>query len=124
MTQGVAEEMANSEPQTPKALLAAVILMGVLIIAAVFGLIGVIAYRFLHPRPSVTATVPLAEGGFSRLALPLGPGEHITAVTSRPDGLMAVTLSGAGSDRVLLWNPEAGKIAAELDFGTPAPSTP
>ncbi|MBF0862470.1 hypothetical protein HKD22_10190 [Gluconobacter kanchanaburiensis] len=105
-------------------MLAAVILMGVLIIAAVFGLIGVIAYRFLHPRPSVTATVPLVEGGFSRLALPLQEGEHITAVTARPDGLMAVTLGGVGRDRVLLWNPEAGKIAAELDFGAPASAAP
>ncbi|EHH67475.1 hypothetical protein [Gluconobacter morbifer] len=120
MMQGLAEDQTHSEPQTPKALIAAVIIMGVLIIFATFGLIGVVAYRFLHPHKTAPSPVmaSLSSGATPRLALPLAEGEHITAVTSRPDGMMAITLSGPGQARLLLWSPEDGRIVSELDFAS------
>ncbi|AFW01176.1 hypothetical protein BAR24_01215 [Gluconobacter oxydans] len=98
---------------------AAVIIMGVMIVAGVAVMIGVIAHRMMHPHHGVTVETSLTNG-FTRLALPLAEGEHITNVTARGDGMMAVTLGRPGSERVLLWNPDAGKVVAELDFGSAA----
>ena len=118
MNQGLAEDQAGSESGKPKALLGAVIIMGVMIVAGVAVMIGVIAHRVMHPHHDVSISAP-SSGSSTRLALPLGEGEHITAVTARPDGMMAVTLGRPGAERVLVWSPEAGRVMAELDFGVP-----
>nr|WP_197463221.1 hypothetical protein [Gluconobacter thailandicus] len=119
MNQGLAEDRTGSESGTSKALFAAVIIMGVMIVAGVAVMIGVIAHRMMHPHHGVTVETS-STNGFTRLALPLAEGEHITNVTARGDGMMAVTLGQPGSERVLLWNPDAGKVVAELDFGSAA----
>ena len=93
--------------------------MGVMIVAGVAVMIGVIAHRVMHPHHGVTVETS-SRNGFTRLALRLGADEHITNVTARGDGMMAVTLGRPGSERVLLWNPDAGKVVAELDFGSVA----
>ncbi|QDH17368.1 DUF6476 family protein [Swingsia samuiensis] len=123
MNQRLVEEQGVSEPTTSKALMAAVIIMGVLIIMGVVGIIGVIVHRVMHPKHA-SQQIATEHGSFSRLALPLARGEHILSVTSRNDGLMAVTLVQSGSERILLWSPEEGRIVSELDFGTESSIAP
>ncbi|WP_197457283.1 hypothetical protein [Gluconobacter japonicus] len=119
MNQGLAEDRTGSESGASKALFAAVIIMGVMIVVGVAVMIGVIGYRAMHPHHG-PALETQASKGPARLTLPLGEGEHILSVTARGDGMMAVTLGRPGAERVLLWNPEAGNVAAELDFGSVA----
>ena len=87
---------APSEYRTPRALLAAVIGMGVLIVVGTAFLIGVIMHRMnggghhappgvpLVEAPSapVPGQVPLATGFEAPLVnLPLGEGEHLLGLT-------------------------------------------
>ncbi len=121
----------NSEsnpPRTSKALVAAVIIMGVMIILGTVLLVGIIIHRMMNhaATPSTPATAqtmmgPSSLAGPALLTLPRHADEQIMAVTARPDGALAVTLrDGQGNARILLWQPEQARLVAELKVAGPA----
>lgn len=116
------------EKQGSRALLAAVIGMGVLLFIGSLVLVGVLVHRMMHPRPAVQADAQVAalpappmEGGMQApLLLDEAPGTHIASVTARPDGLLAIGLSGGEvADRIVIWDPAGRRIVARLVIGHP-----
>ncbi|UPO80504.1 hypothetical protein DTQ13_02765 [Parasaccharibacter sp. TMW 2.1888] len=128
MAPNLVEPGQNSEsnpPRTPRALVAAVIIMGVMIILGTVLLVGIIIHRMMNhssasPAPAASE-LSRAAAGPALLKLPRQPDEQVMAVTARPDGLLAVTLkTGQGDARILLWQPEQARLVAELDLTGPA----
>ena len=116
------------EKQGSRALLAAVIGMGVLLFIGSLALVGVLVHRMMHPAPAPAAVVagtvtapPVSMGADAAgdLVMDEAPGTHVQAVTARPDGLLAVVLGGGGADRVVLWDPAGRRIVARLVLGHP-----
>ncbi|MDT8870973.1 hypothetical protein RAA17_07165 [Komagataeibacter rhaeticus] len=116
------------EKQGSRALLAAVIGMGVLLFVGSLVLVGVLVHRVMHPRSVVAAGAPPATlpappvagsgHGADVLMMDEAPGTHVTSVTARPDGLLAVVLSGGdGADRIVVWDPAGQHIVARLVVG-------
>ncbi len=98
-----------------RALLALVIVMGVLILAGTAGLVAVVVHRLAHP-----ATMPHAFGPAPSSQAVLRPepaGTRITALTRQSDTVLAIALSGGGPDRVLVWDLLAGRAVAEIRLG-------
>ena len=93
-----------------RALLALVIVMGVLILAGTAGLVAVVVHRLAHPAALAarTAAVPLPQEP---------PGTRITALARQSDTVLAIALTGGGPDRVLLWDLAAGHAMAEIRLG-------
>jgi hypothetical protein len=106
-----------------RALLAAVIIMGVLIVLGSATLIAVIIGRATHRTPHANAPVMPSAGATAGdvapvLVLGQPPGTRIASVTRQSDTLLAVALTGGGiADRLLIWDLASGHIAATL---TPA----
>ena len=93
-----------------RALLALVIVMGMLILAGTAGLVAVVVHRLTHP------TAPVARAG--PVPLPQEPaGTRITALARQSDTMLAIALTGGGPDRVLLWDFAAGRAVAEIRLG-------
>lgn len=109
-------------PGTPKALLVAVIGMGVLIIAGTVTLVGVILHRMnAGPTPPpLPATIPLQDNGQAAVTLP--PGTRLISMARVRDDLVALHVSENGQDKVLLWRVSARAIYPGLEL--PAPSAP
>lgn len=103
-----------------KGLLAAVIGMGLLIVAGTGVLIAVIIHRMAQPHSEITAPPTASFIGKSHL-LHQPAGTHIEQVTARNDGMIAVLLQGGGPDRVVLWDTAGDRIVGELDLVEPAP---
>ena len=83
-----------------RALLTAVVVMGVLIVAMVATLVVVIVRRLAVPPA-------LAQ------ALNEAPGTHIQAIASAGDRL-AVLLQGGGADRIVLLDPRSGQVVGRI----------
>lgn len=108
-------------PRTPKALLAAVIGMGVLIVVGVVTLVGVIIHRMnTHPtQTSLPTGVPLQE---STLPTPtLAPGSKLLSMARVQDDLLALHISENGQDKIVLWQVSTHKLMQGL---TLPPATP
>ena len=108
--------MRAGQTGATRALLALVIVMGVLILAGTAGLVAVVVHRLAHPA----AAVALAPGPASSLQAALRPepaGTRITALTRQSDTVLAIALSGGGPDRVLVWDLLAGRAVAEIRLG-------
>ncbi|MBA5727409.1 hypothetical protein CPA56_05370 [Bombella sp. TMW2.1889] len=134
MAPNLVEPGQNSEsnpPRTPKALVAAVIIMGVMIVLGTVLLVGIIIHRMMNhssasPAPAApglsrAAAGPASLAGPALLKLPRQADEQVMAVTARPDGLLAIMLkTGQGDARILLWQPEQARLVAELDLTGPA----
>ena len=92
-----------------RALLALVIVMGVLILAGTAGLVAVVVHRLTHPTASAKAgpVPPLQEPA----------GTRITALVRQSDTVLAIGLTGGGPDRVLLWDLATGHAVAEIRLG-------
>ncbi|MUG90746.1 hypothetical protein [Bombella sp. ESL0385] len=124
----LAESTTNSEsvpPRPPRALVAAVIIMGVMIIVGAAALVGIIIYRIVHhvPTPVVRQEAPALSSSLSGpalLSLPRRVGEQVTMMSARPDGALAVMLKDEqGNMRIVLWSPEQARIIAELTMTHP-----
>ena len=92
-----------------RALLALVIVMGVLIVAGTTGLVAVVVHRLAHPRShpvDVAGQDPLALSPMpARQAIAHEPvGTRITGLTRQSDTLLSIALSGGGPDRILVWD--------------------
>ncbi len=77
-----------------RALMILVVAMGVLIVAGVAGLVGVVASRMVARRPEAPAALVLDEPA----------GTRIAGVAAVADGL-ALRLQGGGVDRVVVMDP-------------------
>ncbi|GBQ36234.1 hypothetical protein HLH34_06450 [Gluconacetobacter azotocaptans] len=109
--------------QGSKALLAAVIFMGVLLVAGSLVLVGVLVHRISHPRPNVApvgaspAAAVLAappSGDYGNLVLDEPAGTHIAGLARQADTLLAISLSGGGPDRIVLWDLPHGRIVGRV----------
>ncbi len=85
-----------------RALMGLVVGMGVLIVAGVAGLIGVVASRVASHRAPVLAAAVLDEPA----------GTRIAGIASLGDGL-ALQLQGGGADRVVVVDPQ-GRVMRRL----------
>ena len=108
-----------------RALLALVIVMGVLIVLGTTTLVVVVVHRLTHPEPAGETGPPPPA---SRLAVqnPLPavavlsdepPGTRITALARQSDTRLAIALAGGGPDRVLIWDLAAGRAVTEIRLG-------
>ncbi len=99
-----------------RALLAAVIVMGVMILLGTAVLIGTVARRAMRSADVAAATAPpLADGTMRQLTLDQPPGTRIASVVRQSDRVLAVTLSGGGrADRLLLWDVATGRLVGRL----------
>ena len=85
-----------------RALMGLVVGMGVLIVAGVVGLIGVVASRVASHRAPALSAVVLDEPA----------GTRIAGIASLGDGL-ALQLQGGGADRVVVVDPQ-GRVVRRL----------
>ncbi|MCQ8240761.1 hypothetical protein [Rhizosaccharibacter radicis] len=119
--------------RTTRAMLALVILMGVLILAGTTALIAVVAHRLTHrtPAPVPPASpsaemIPAPPGAAFRTPLVLArepAGSRILALSRQSDTLIAVAVTGGGEpDRVVVWDLAAARIVAELQLGPTSPA--
>ena len=96
--------------QAMKALVASVIVMGVLILVGTAVLIGTVVHRATHhAAPAAVAA------GQPTLSLDQPAGTRIGSVTRQSDTRLAVVLTGGGiPDRMLVWDLAAGRTVATL----------
>ncbi|ACI50268.1 conserved hypothetical protein [Gluconacetobacter diazotrophicus PA1 5] len=98
-----------------KALLAAVIGMGVLLAVGSLVLVGVLVHRISHPHSvSSVRVVSPPDGAYGPLVLDEPAGTHITAMARQDDAMLAVSLSGGGPDRIVLWDLAHARVAGRL----------
>lgn len=114
--------MSDSSKTVPRALSVAVVVMGVMLVFGTIALVVAIVLRG-HLRPAAApggAGVPVAAPGdaapmaaFDPLHLGEPAGSRIVSV-SQVDGLVALTVSGGGPDRVLLVDWRHRQVVARL----------
>ncbi|MGO3517419.1 MAG: DUF6476 family protein [Acetobacter cibinongensis] len=116
-------DQLEEPPRTSKALLAAVIGMGVLIVAGTVTLVGVIIHRMnSHPAPpALPAALPLQDATPEAAPPTLPAGTRLLSVTRVQDGLLALHVTENGQDKILLWQVNAHKILQGLSAPAPAP---
>ncbi len=98
-----------------KALLAAVILMGLLIAAGTAILVATVIKRLVHPPVAVVASGTVGP----QIAVPLDQpaGTRIEAAIRQSDTSLALLLSGGGRpDRIVVWDERTGRIAAHAEL--------
>ncbi|MDR3521993.1 MAG: hypothetical protein P4L54_10320 [Acidocella sp.] len=93
-------------------------ILGVLIVLGTALVIGVVIKR-IYAKPAVTSmTAPVSAviPGESPPVLPVGTlaaGEHVAGIAGA-GGMLAIWVSGAAGDRVLLLNPQTGALNTVL----------
>ena len=95
-----------------RALMALVVVMGMLIVAGTVGLVAVVAHRLAHPataRPTAASVMP---GTAPLLHEPAGT--RVTALARQSDTLLAIALAGGGPDRVLVWDLSSNRPLTEI----------
>jgi hypothetical protein len=95
-----------------RALKAATIIMGVLIVVGTGALVAIIVRRSAAP--------PVTVAPNTTVTLQAPPGTHIAGVAAVQDRL-AVQLQGGGEDRVIFVDPHSGKVTGQV---TLAPRPP
>ncbi|HQT39760.1 MAG TPA: hypothetical protein PK231_10070 [Acidocella sp.] len=93
-------------------------ILGVLIVLGTALVIGVVIKR-IYAKPaatSMTAPVTAVIPGESTPVLPVGTlaaGEHVAGIAGA-GGMLAIWVSGAAGDRVMLLNPQTGALNTVL----------
>ncbi len=107
--------MQASRTGATRALLALVIVMGVLILAGTAGLVAVVVHRLAHPATRASGA---GQGPLPQAALrPEPAGTRIMSLVRQSDTVLAIALTGGGPDRVLVWDLAAGRAVAEIRLG-------
>ncbi|UYH51372.1 hypothetical protein N5W20_00340 [Candidatus Kirkpatrickella diaphorinae] len=102
--------LENPNPGPSRALTGLVIVMGVLIIIGFAALVSVIISR--HLRPEVATPLEVR-----RALLHVTGQSRITKIVPRANGDVIIEISGQNGDqRVAVWEPSSGRIAAELEL--------
>ena len=110
--------MDTPPPKVSRSLVAAVVIMGVLIVLGTAGLIGVVVHRAMSSglRKPAMATQDLShsvsQGEAPRLVL--AGGGRIVAEAVRPDGSVSVQINGPQGDRIVIWNPQTNQVVAQF----------
>ena len=91
-----------------RALKAAIVIMGVMIIAGTALLVALIIRRASHPAPTAAATAPTGQA-----TLHQPQGTRIISLAATPTGL-AVALQGGGPDRILILDPTTLRPTATI----------
>jgi hypothetical protein len=105
----------SAQPRDTAALRAvkiAVVVMGVVIIAGVAMVVGVIISRIYAKPPAPSMILPAPASSLLPAAT-LNPGEHIAGLASA-GGQFAVWVNGPAGDRLLLLNAETGAVSVAL----------
>lgn len=110
------------EKQGSRALLAAVIGMGIVLAVGSLVLVGVLVHRISHPRATapaavtapVTTTMAVLPQDLGRLVLDEPAGTHVTSIARQADMALAVALTGGGADRVIIWDLAHNRIIGRL----------
>lgn len=116
------------EKQGSRALLAAVIGMGIVLAVGSLVLVGVLVHRISHPRATAPATIPAPAAvtapvttttavlpqDLGRLVLDEPAGTHVTSIARQADMALAVALTGGGADRVIIWDLAHNRIIGRL----------
>lgn len=113
-------------PGTPKALMAAVIGMGILIVVGTVTMVGVIIHRMGAHKPPVSLAVsapavPLQDIAAAHPALPAGT--HLINMARVQDDLLALHVSANGEDRILLWQVSTGRLLPGVESARPSAGT-
>ena len=99
-----------------RALQAAVIVMGVLILGGTAAVIAIVAHRAAAPKPAGTAPgVPLPAAAATPVLLDEPPGTRI-AVTAVADERLVLQLVGGGPDRVVVVELRGGAVVARVSL--------
>ncbi|RUT27262.1 hypothetical protein C0V97_03395 [Asaia sp. W19] len=112
--------MTTPAPPVSRALMAAVIIMGVMIVVGVAGLIGVIAHRALsggtaaHHGVSIPPKTGGASSGGARPGFVYHATGHIVSQSVRPDGSVVLLISNPEGEQVVVWNPDTGLVTAQF----------
>jgi len=97
--------------------MAAVIIMGVMIVLGVAGLIGVIAHRALSGdrigHHSASAPMIAPKSSSQHGVVYHGTG-HIIAQSVRPDGSIVLLIGNPDGEQVVVWNPDTGLVTAQF----------
>ena len=117
--------MTTPPPPVSRALMAAVIGMGVLIVLGTAGLIGVVIHRAMAPATahmtaagSSVPALPVASGGDAHGA-PLfvyRGGGHVLSQAVRPDGSISLVLDTPAGQQVVIWSPETNRIVGRFSL--------
>ncbi|GBQ24395.1 hypothetical protein AA0472_1409 [Acetobacter estunensis NRIC 0472] len=101
-----------------RVLMAAVIGMGVLIVAGVGLLVAVILHRVSHPHAAVTPPPVLEKPIHAETLLLHEPeGSHVATMAWRDGNVLALSLTGGGPDRIVLWDVTQGRVIGRLEVG-------
>ncbi|GAN69539.1 hypothetical protein [Acetobacter orleanensis] len=113
-------------PGTPKALMAAVIGMGILIVVGTVGLVGVIIHRMGAHKPPIDAALSLPPVPLQTAAtLPvLPPGARLMSMARVREGLMALHINEVGRDRILLWHVGSDHLIPGVESSNAPMDTP
>lgn len=116
----------DQTPGTPKALMAAVIGMGILIVVGTLGLVGVIIHRMGSHAPPAPKALSLPAVPLQDAATPpaLPAGAHLVSMTRIQEGLMALHVTENGQDRILLWQLGADHLTLGVTQAEPDRSAP
>lgn len=105
-----------------RALLALVIVMGVLIVAGTTGLVAVVVHRLAHPQPPHAVAVASLEQVPPATMPPLQAiahepaGTRITGLVRQSDSLLSIALTGGGPDRILVWDLRRAAPLSEISL--------
>ncbi|WP_048850697.1 hypothetical protein [Tanticharoenia sakaeratensis] len=123
----MSETAPSAFATVPRALIAAVIGMGVAIVLGVAALAGILIHRMSSPPAAISAATttavsgPAASSGMPlETTLPVPSGARIASVTARQDGTLAILIEAVGREQLVIWNPDARRIVATLML-QPAP---
>lgn len=106
--------MEEPDYKTPRALMAAVVGVGILIVVGVVVLVGVVIHRMNSPHSAAPAsTIPLTDTHIAQLAL--SPDEYMTTITRVHDDLLAIHVVGDKGERIMLWNVITGQVLPGLE---------
>lgn len=106
-----------------RALMGAVIAMGVLIVAGVITLATLVIHRAGLPAASPTALPATLAASRPAITLAEPAGTRIAGTTALGPDRLALQLSGGGPDRVLIIDLPTGRQAARITLELP-PSLP
>lgn len=95
-----------------RALKAATIIMGVLILIGTAVVIATIFKRATAPTPAISARPPFL------LRLEEPPGTRIAGATAM-GSLLALRLTGGGPDRIMLVDPQSGRLSGRVTLTNP-----
>ena len=106
----------------PKALVATVIILGVLLVAGFLVMVGTIIYRMANPKPPEMASGKVTAGPVLDLAMPAG--SKVRAMTLN-EGKLAIHLdTGKSGEEIIVIDIRKGRELSRIRFNSGQAPTP